>query len=135
MVRRHDDVVVVSPQGRLDPAWLTAASRNLPPAGAPVAVDLDDCIVVDPEVLLRFHRCVEAEPEDVCFVSARLTCRLLLARAGVTVRFPVFDRIEAALQARASAAAVGGTGWGAPTAGSGGDRPVHRASAERAPQR
>ncbi len=114
MVRRHDDVVVVSPQGRLDPAWLTAASRTLPPAGAPVAVDLDDCIVVDPEVLLHFHRCVEAEPEDVCFVSARLTCRLLLARAGVSVRFPVFGCFEDALHARASAAAVGGAGWGAP---------------------
>ncbi len=113
-MHRHGDVLVVNPQGRLDRSWLAAASRVLPPAGAPVAVGLDDCIVVDPEVLLQLHRCLETEPEDLCFVSTRLTCRLLLARAGVSVRFPVFGCFEDALHARASAAAVGGAGWGAP---------------------
>lgn len=111
MVRRHGDVLVVSPQGRLDRGWLAAARQVLPPAGAPVAVDLDECIVVDPDLLLALHGCVHVAPGDLCIVSARFTCRLLLARSGVSAQIPVFDRLEDAFRARGRPT-DGGPAWG-----------------------
>jgi hypothetical protein len=76
-----------------------------------VIVDLDDCILVQPRPLDAFDGARATADVELCFVSRRLTCRQLLARAGLAHRYAVFTRVGDALQARRFAEEGHGCGW------------------------
>lgn len=105
------DVVVLAPSGPLDRAAVERIRQvALALAARPVVIDLSDCVLTDPNALADLHD-DDAGPVEVCFLSRRPTCRLLLARTGITSRFAVFGQLEDALQARALAASGYGPGW------------------------
>jgi hypothetical protein len=106
---RHG-VLVVAPMGQLDRAGVERLRREVLEAGGPVAVDLDECILVDPGAVTNLDL-GDTDHPDLCFVSRRVTCRLLLARFGMSARFAVFNQLEDALQAKVLADAGYGPGW------------------------
>ena len=109
--QERDGVVVLRPAGQLDRAGVAEvhqAASDL--ADRPVIIDLTDCILTEPNALGDLAD-DDGDQLDVCFVSHRSTCRILLARTGVTSRFAVFHHVEDALQARALARAGYGPGW------------------------
>lgn len=111
---QRGDVIVVRPLGQLDRRGVEDvrdAARGF--AESPIVIDLSDCILTDPNALANLAD-DGGGPVDLCFVSRRTTCRLLLARTGITARFAIFHQLEDALQARAFALAGYGHGWRRP---------------------
>jgi anti-anti-sigma regulatory factor len=108
------DVVVLRPLGQLDRRGVEdVRDAALASARSPVVIDLSDCILTDPNALADLADDGVGSIE-LCFVSRRATCRLLLARTGITSRFAVFQQLEDALQARTFAASGYGHGWRRP---------------------
>lgn len=104
-------VAVLTPLGQLDRAGIERVRQAaLDLADRPVIIDLSDCVLTDPNALIGLTG-EGADRVDLCFVSHRSTCRLLLARSGITARFAVFQRVEDALQARTFGTAGDGHGW------------------------
>lgn len=104
-------VAVLTPLGQLDRAGIGRVRQAaLDVVGRPVIIDLSDCVLTDPNALASLTG-EGGERVDLCFVSRRPTCRLLLARTGITARFAVFHQLEDALQARTFANAGYGQGW------------------------
>lgn len=109
--RELGEIVVLEPLGQLDRAGVEGVRRAAAEmAPRPVVIDLRDCVLTDPNALAGIVD-EEDDPTELCFVSHRPTCRLLLARTGITSRFAVFDRLEDALQARTDAQDGDGRGW------------------------
>jgi hypothetical protein len=110
---RRRDVLVVRPLGQLDARTIERLAQIVARSITAVILDLAECVLSDPEALKNLD---DAAPDDteLCIVSGRLSCRLLLARSGVAGRFPVFQREEDALQARLLAADGYGRGWSVP---------------------
>jgi hypothetical protein len=110
---RRRDVLVVRPLGQLDARMIEKLAQVVARSITAVIVDLAECVLSDPEALKSLD---EAAPDDteLCIVSGRLSCRVLLARSGAAGRFPVFQREEDALQARMLAADGYGRGWSVP---------------------
>ena len=111
-VRRTDGVAVVRPVGALDRLVVDKLRRAVLDAGRPVVVDLDDCVIVDPEALDR----IALDPQlsalpELCIVTRSTAVRELLAGSELAHRYPVFKRVEDALQARAFARDGYGGGW------------------------
>lgn len=106
----RDGVVVLRPSGRLDRDGVEEVQcevRSL--AGRDVVIDLTDSILTDPNALADLAD--DGGEPALCFVSHRPTCRLLLARTGLTSRYAVFHHVADALQARALDGAGYGSGW------------------------
>ncbi|MCD9625231.1 hypothetical protein [Rhabdothermincola salaria] len=76
----------------------------------PILIDLNSCVLTDPHALADLANDRD-DRVDSCFVSRRTTCRLLLDRAGIMLRFAVFHQLEDALQARTFANDGYGLGW------------------------
>ena len=111
-VRRTDGVAVVRPVGALDRPVVDKLRRAALDADRPVVVDLDDCVIVDAEALDR----IALDPQlsglsEVCFVTRSTPVRDLLGRSDLAHRYPVFKRVEDALQARVFAREGYGGGW------------------------
>jgi hypothetical protein len=104
-------VVALRPSGPLDASGIEQLQEAVSEAEAPVVVDLDECILLDPAALGSVHADIPVDPADVSIACRRLSCRVLLARAGITERFAVFSRIEDAVQARILWQAGYGEGW------------------------
>lgn len=111
-MRRIGEVLVIRPLGSLDRDAVARLRRTASEADGPVIIDLDDCVLVAPVALVELdEQDDDAEPTELCFVSRRTTCRLLLLRSGLLDRFDVFRQLEDALQARVLALAGYGRGW------------------------
>lgn len=110
------EIDVVRPHGRLDVAGVEAVRRAIAAATGPVVVDLDECVVTGAAALGQLRAATNDSGRAVCFVSRRITCRVLLQRAGIAERVAVFERLEDALHARTREHAGAGYGW-APTRG------------------
>lgn len=106
-----DDVLIVRPIGRLDRSVVAQLRDEVRHVDVPVVVVLDECIVVEPGALLELDPTSGGSPSELCLVSGRFTCRLLLGRAGVSARFAVFEHLDDAVRARRSALAGAGAGW------------------------
>lgn len=105
-------VSVIRPQGALDQTVAEQVRAALRDAAGPVAIDLDECTLIDPDSLERMVVDADGPPEaEVSIVCRRLTCRQLLGRAGIADRVAVFVRLGDALQARVFEADGYGDGW------------------------
>ena len=98
---RRDGVSIIRPTGRLD-ADLADEIRHLAlEARAPVVVDLDDCVLIDPAAVLRIVSGWEFFRPEMCVVSSRPGARQLLQRAGVDAELAVFPSVDHAMDDRA----------------------------------
>ena len=114
MLRQHRDILVIRPDGRLDADAIERVGQIVAAESTTAAiVDLDECFLSDPEALAAIDGTV-LNGVELCNVTGRMSCRRLLVRAGVTDRFPVFQRRRDALQARQLATEGSGRGWSMP---------------------
>lgn len=112
---QRGDVVVLEARGQLDRAGVEDVRRAaLALTGRAVVIDLSDCVLTHPRALMGLAD-DGGDPVELCFVSRRSTCRLLLARSGITSQFAVFNHVKDALQARRFATAGYGQGWRRPS--------------------
>ncbi len=113
-IERIGEIVVLRPAGKLGRNDVEQLRDVIHGIDGPVVVVLDDCVLVAPTAFDRHDR-DDGHAVEMCIVCRRLTCRHLLARVGVADRFPVFQHLEDALQARVLARAGYGDGWRTPS--------------------
>ena len=104
---RRDDIVVLRPIGALDGTLVDEVRELALGAHAPVIVELNECVLVDPAALRRIAQGWELYRPQMCIVCHRAGGRQLLARAGVDQHLAIFERVGQALVARAEASG----GW------------------------
>lgn len=99
---RLDGVVVLRLTGGLDRALVDEVRKRAITARAPVIVDVDECVLVDPAPVQHLAMDWELYRPDMCIVTGCPGCREFLARAGIEEHLAVFERTDDAIDVRRS---------------------------------
>jgi hypothetical protein len=97
---RCDEVVILRPIGALDRLLVEELRDLVLSARAPVVIDMDECVLVDPAAVRRIALGWDLYRPDMCMVCRAAAARELLVRAGVYQYVAVFEAIDLAVRTR-----------------------------------